>query len=197
MVKLIYSTIASLDGYVADEDGEFGWAAPDDEVHAFVNDLERRVGTHLYGRRMYEVMRYWETDEATRDQHPVELDYARIWRKAEKIVYSRTLRSVSSARTRIERDFDAAAIRREKAQASSDIGGGGPGLAARALEAELVDELRLFVVPIVVGGGKRSLPDHVRLELELLDERRFDSGMVYLHYRVVGGDEAHRTASRQ
>ena len=197
MVKLIYSTVASLDGYVADEDGEFGWAAPDDEVHAFVNDLERRVGTYLYGRRLYEVMRYWETDDATRGRPPVEQDYARIWRKAEKIVYSRTLRSVSSARTRIERDFDAAAIRREKAQASSDIGVGGPGLAARVLEAGLVDELGLFVVPIVVGGGKRSLPDHVRLELELLDERRFDSGIVYLHYRLVGGDDAHRAASRQ
>jgi dihydrofolate reductase len=197
MAKLIYSTIASLDGYVADEDGEFGWAAPDDEVHAFVNDLERRVGTYLYGRRLYEVMRYWETDDATRGRPPVELDYAQIWRKAEKIVYSGTLRSVSSARTRIERDFDAAAIRREKAQASSDIGVGGPGLAARALEAGLVDELRLFIVPIVVGGGKQSLPDHVRLELELLDERRFDGGIVYLHYRIVGGDQARQTTSEQ
>jgi dihydrofolate reductase len=192
MARLIYSTVASLDGYVADEDGEFGWGAPDEEVHAFVNDLERRVGTYLYGRKMYEVMRYWETDEATRGQHPVELDYAQIWRKAEKVVYSRTLHSVSSARTRIERDFDAAAIRREKEQAGSDISVGGPGLAARALEAGVVDELGLFVVPIVVGGGTRSLPDHVRLELELLDERRFDGGMVYLHYRIVGPDEADR-----
>ena len=192
MARLIYSTVASLDGYVADEDGEFGWGAPDEEVHAFVNDLERRVGTYLYGRKMYEVMRYWETDEATRGQHPVELDYAQIWRKAEKVVYSRTLRSVSSARTRIERDFDAAAIRREKEQAGSDISVGGPGLAVGALEAGVVGDLCLFVVPIVVGGGTRSLPDHVRLELELLDERRFDGGMVYLHYRIVGPDEANR-----
>ena len=184
MARLIYSAITSLDGYVADEDGEFGWAAPDEEVHAFINDLERGVGTYLYGRRMYEVMRYWDTDEATRGQRPVELDYARIWRKADKVVYSRTLQSVSSAKTRIERDFDAAAIRREKARAGSDISVGGPGLAARALKAGLMDELYLFLVPVVVGGGTKSLPDHVRLELELLDERRFDGGMVYLHYRT-------------
>jgi dihydrofolate reductase len=193
MVKVIYSTIASLDGYVADEDGEFGWAAPDEQVHAFINDLERGIGTYLYGRRMYEVMRYWETADVTSRRHPVTQDYAQIWRSADKIVYSRTLRSVSSARTRIERDFDAAAIRHEKARAVGDIGVGGPGLAARTLEAGLVDELRLFVVPILVGGGTRSLPDHVRLEVELLDERRFDGGMVYLHYRIVGRDEAHQS----
>ena len=197
MVKLIYSTIASLDGYVADEDGEFGWAAPDEQVHAFINDLERRVGTYLYGRRMYEVMRYWETADATSGQQSVARDYAQIWRSADKIVYSRTLRSVSSARTRIERDFDADTLRREKARAGRDIGVGGPGLAALALEAGLVDELRLFVAPILVGGGRRSLPDHVRLEVELLDERRFDGGMVYLHYRILGRDEAHQRASRQ
>jgi dihydrofolate reductase len=197
MVKLIYSTIISLDGYVADEDGEFGWAAPDEEVHAFINDLERQVGTYLYGRRMYEVMRYWETADATSGRSPVARDYAQIWRTAEKIVYSRTLRSASTARTRIERDFDAEALRREKAQAERDIGVGGPGLAARALETGLVDEVRLFVAPIMVGGGKQALPDHVRLELELLDERRFDGGMVYLHYRIVGRDEAHQTASGQ
>jgi dihydrofolate reductase len=184
MVKLIYSTIASLDGYVADEDGEFGWAAPDEQVHAFINELERGVGTYLYVRRMYEVMRYWETAYATSGPPAVARDYAQIWRSADKIVYSRTLRSVSSARTRIERDFDAAAIRREKARAGGDISVGGPGLAARAHEVGLVDELGLFVVPILVGGGTRSLPDHVRLELELLDERRFDSGIVYLHYLI-------------
>ena len=183
MVKVIYSTIASLDGFVADEDGEFGWAAP----------VFKHLLTYLYGRRMYEVMRYWETADATSGRPAVAQDYARIWRSADKIVYSRTLRSVSSARTRIERDFDAAAIRREKARAGGDIGVGGPGLAARALEAGLVDELGLFVVPILVGGGTRSLPDHVRLEVELLDERRFDGGMVYLHYRIVGSDEAHQT----
>jgi dihydrofolate reductase len=197
MAKLIYSTIASLDGYVADEDGDFGWAAPDDEVHAFINDLERQVGTHLYGRRMYEVMRYWETDDATSGRSPVARDYAQIWRTAEKIVYSRTLRSVSSARTRIERDFDAEALRREKAQARSDMSVGGPGLAAQALAAGLVDELYLFIVPIVVGGGTQSLPDHLRLEVDLLEERRFDGGMVYLHYRIAGRDEAHQRASRQ
>ena len=193
MIKVIYSTIASLDGYMADEDGEFGWAAPDEQVHAFINDLELGVGTFLYGRRMYEVMRYWETADATSGRTAVEQDYAQIWRSADKIVYSRTLRSVSSARTRIERVFDAAALRHEKARAGGDIGVGGPGLAVRVLEAGLVDELRLFVVPILVGGGKRSLPDHVRLEVELLDERRFDGGMVYLHYRIVGRDEAHQS----
>ena len=193
MVKLIYSTIASLDGYVADEEGGFEWAAPDEQAHAFINDLERRVGTYLYGRRMYEVMRYWETADAASDLPSVERDYAQIWRSADKIVYSRTLGSVSSARTRIERDFDVAALRREKARDGRDISVGGPGLAARALEAGLVDELGLFIVPIVVGGGTRSLPDHVRLEVDLLDERRFDGGMIYLHYRIVGRDEAHQT----
>jgi len=193
MIKVIYSTIASLDGYMADEDGEFGWAAPDEQVHAFINDLELGVGTFLYGRRMYEVMRYWETADATSGRTAVEQDYAQIWRSADKIVYSRTLRSVSSARTRIERVFDAAALRHEKARAGGDIGVGGPELAARVLEAGLVDELRLFVVPILVGGGTRSLPDHVRLEVELLDERRFDGGMVYLHYRIVARDEAHQS----
>ena len=193
MIKVIYSTIASLDGYMADEDGEFGWAAPDEQVHAFINDLELGVGTFLYGRRMYEVMRYWETADATSGRTAVEQDYAQIWRSADKIVYSRTLRSVSSARTRIERVFDAAALRHEKARAGGDIGVGGPELAARVLEAGLVDELRLFVVPILVGGGTRSLPDHMRLEVELLDERRFDGGMVYLHYRIVARDEAHQS----
>jgi dihydrofolate reductase len=197
VVKLIYATIASLDGYVADEDGEFGWAAPDEQVHAFINDFERGLGTYLYGRKLYEVMRYWETVDAASGRPTVEQDYAQIWQATEKIVYSRTLRSVSSARTRIERDFDAEAIRREKARAGSDIGVGGPGLATLALEAGLVDELRLFVVPIVVGGGTRSLPDHVRLELELLDERRFDGGMVYLHYRIMGRDESHQTTTRR
>src|SRR3712207_3411661 len=184
MAKLIYSAITSLDGYVADEDGNFDWAAPDEEVHAFVNDLERRVGTHLYGRRMYEVMRYWETADAVIDVSPLEQDYAQIWQAADKIVYSRTLEAVSSARTRIERDFDPEAVRRMKMQAEQDISMGGPELAAQAFRAGLVDECHLFVAPIVVGGGKRSLPDNVRLKLELLDEHRFDSGMVYLRYRT-------------
>src|SRR5215207_3441548 len=184
MAKLIYSAIASLDGYVADEEGNFDWAAPDEEVHTFVNDLERQVGTHLYGRRMYEVMRYWETAHAITDRQSVGQDYAKIWRSADKIVYSKTLHTVSSARTRIERDFDAEAVRRMKAQSRRNISVGGPGLAARALQAGLVDECHLFFTPIVVGGGKRSFPPNVRLELELLDERHFEGGVVYLRYRT-------------
>ena len=184
MAKLIYSAIASLDGYVADEDGNFGWAAPDEEVHTFVNDLERSVGTYLYGRRIYETMVYWETAHTTADQPPFMRDYAEIWRAADKIVYSKTLEAGSSARTRIERDFDPEAVRRMKASAGRDISVGGPDLAAQAIRAGLVDELHLFVTPIVVGGGNPSLPDGVRLGLELLDERRFGSGVVHLHYRV-------------
>jgi dihydrofolate reductase len=184
MARLIYAMLTSLDGYVADEDGNFDWAAPDEEVHAFVNDLEREVGTHLYGRRMYEVMSYWETAQADTDKPTVEQDYAQIWRSADKIVYSRTLEAASSARTRIERDFDAEVVLRMKAQARRDISVGGPELAAQALEAGLVDELYLFLTPIVVGSGKRSLPPDVRLELELLEERRFEGGVVYLHYRT-------------
>jgi dihydrofolate reductase len=180
MARLIYSSITSLDGYVADEQGNFDWSAPDEEVHAFVNDLERTVGTHLYGRRMYEVMAAWETLD---DQEPVMRDYAEIWRAAEKVVYSRTLEAVSSARTRIERDFDPEAVRRMKAAAERDIGIGGPDLAGQAIEAGLVDELHLFVSPIVVGAGNPSLPDGVRMELELLGERRFGNGVMHLHYR--------------
>jgi len=184
MAKLIYSAITSLDGYVADEDGNFEWAAPDEEVHTFVNDLQRPLGTYLYGRRMYEVMVYWERAHTLADQPPFMQDFAQIWRAGDKIVYSKTLDAVSSARTRIERDFDPEAVRRMKAAAGRDISVGGPDLAAQAIEAGLVDECHLFVAPIVVGGGKRSLPDHVRLKLELLDERRFASGVVHLHYRI-------------
>jgi dihydrofolate reductase len=183
MAKLIYSVITSLDGYVADESGNFDWAAPDEEVHRFVNELERPVGTYLYGRRMYEVMVYWETAHTLADQPPFVQDFAEIWQAADKIVYSRTLETVSSGRTRIEREFDPEAVGQLKTQASGDITAGGPELAARAIKAGLVDEYQLFVMPIVVGGGKRSLPDGVRLELELLDERRFGSGVVYLRYR--------------
>jgi dihydrofolate reductase len=184
MAKLIYSAITSLDGYVADEDGNFDWAAPDEEVHTFVNDLERPVGTYLYGRRMYEVMVYWETPDTLADQPPAEQDFAKIWQAADKIVYSKTLESVSSARTRIERDFDPAAVRQMKASAARDITVGGPDLAAQAIRAGLVDECHLFVVPVVVGGGTPSLPHHVRIQLELLDERRFANGVVHLHYRI-------------
>src|SRR5215207_4773099 len=167
MAKLIYSTIASLDGYVADTDGNFDWAAPDEEVHAFANDLARKVGTYLYGRRMYEVMRYWETAQAVTDQPPVMRDFAEIWKAADKIVYSKALETVSGEKTRIERSFDPEAVRQMKTQAERDISVGGPVLAAQALQAGLVDECHLFVTPIVVGGGKRSFPRNVRLELEL------------------------------
>jgi dihydrofolate reductase len=184
MAKLIYSVIASLDGYIADEDGNFDWAAPDEEVHDFVNDLERSVGTYLYGRRMYETMVYWETAHGVAEQPSFVQDYAEIWQAADKIVYSRTLEAVSSARTRIERDFDPEAVRQMKAAAERDISVGGPDLAAQAIKAGLVDECRLFLTPIVVGGGKQSLPDDVRLKLELLGERRFASGVVHLHYRT-------------
>jgi dihydrofolate reductase len=184
MAKLIYSAITSLDGYVADEDGNFDWAAPDEEVHSFVNDLERPVGTYLYGRRIYEVMVYWETAHTLADQPPFVQDFAEIWQGADKIVYSNTLETVSSARTRIERDFDPEAVRQLKASAERDISVGGPDLAAQAIEAGLVDEYHVFVSPIVLGSGKQSLPDNVRLKLELLDERRFGNGMVHLHYRT-------------
>jgi dihydrofolate reductase len=184
MAKLIYSAIQSLDGYVADEDGNFDWAAPDEEVHAFVNDLERPVGTYLYGRRMYEVMAPWETDPTLADQSPVMRDFAEIWQAADKTVYSKTLETVSTARTRIERDFDPEAVRQLKASAGHDLLVGGPDLAAQAFKAGLVDECQLFLAPMVVGGGKQSLPDHVRLKLDLLDERRFGNGFVYLHYRT-------------
>ncbi len=185
MAKLIYSSITSLDGYVADNDGNFDWAAPNEEVHAFVNDLERPVGTYLYGRRMYEVMLYWEAARALADQSSVAQDFAEIWRAADKIVYSKTLAAVSSARTRIERDFDPEAVRQMKAQADRDIGVGGPGLAVQAIRAGLVDEYHLFLTPVVVGGGNPSLPDNVRVELELLDEHRFGNGVVHLHYRTT------------
>jgi len=184
MAKLIYSAITSLDGYVADEEGNFDWAAPDEEVHSFVNDLERPVGTYLYGRRMYEVMAYWETAHTLADQRPVVEDFAEIWQAADKVVYSKTLETVSSARTRIERDFDPEAIRQLKASAGRDITVGGPDLAAQAIKAGLVDEYHLFLAPVVVGGGKQAFPNGVRAKLELLDERRFGNGVVHLHYRT-------------
>jgi dihydrofolate reductase len=185
LAKLIYSTITSLDGYVADEDGNFDWAAPDEEVHSFVNDLERHVGTYLYGRRIYEVMVYWETAHTFADQPSFVQDYAEIWQAADKIVYSKTLDTVSSTRTRLERDFDPDAVRELKASAERDISVGGPGLAAQAIKAGLVDEYHFFLAPIVVGGGRQSLPDDVRVKLELLNERRFGGGVVYLHYRTT------------
>jgi dihydrofolate reductase len=182
--KLIYSAISSLDGYVADDEGNFDWAEPDEEVHAFVNDLERPVGTYLLGRRTYEMMIGWETDPTLAEQSPLMRDFAEIWQAADKVVYSKTLEKVSTARTRIERAFDPEAVRRMKATSARDILVGGPELAAHTFEAGLVDECQLFLTPVVVGGGKRALPDNVRMKLELLDERRFGSGVVYLRYRT-------------
>jgi dihydrofolate reductase len=179
MGRLIYSAIASLDGYVADADGGFDWAAPDEEVHAFVNDQERGIGTYLYGRRMYEVMLPWDSMD---DEAPVIRDYAQIWRSADKVVYSRTLDQVRSARTRLQRDFDPPAVRRLVDEAGADVSIGGPTLAAHALRAGLVDELNLFVNPVVVGGGTSWLPDDVRLDLALLREHRFSGGVVHLRY---------------
>jgi dihydrofolate reductase len=183
VAKLIYSSIASLDGYVADQDGNFDWAEPDEEVHTFVNDLVRPVGTFLLGRRMYQVLVAWETMEIAEAPRFIG-DFAEIWRAADKVVYSKTLEAVSSTRTRIERDFDPDAIRQLKASGGRDLSVGGPGLAAHAIRSRLVDEFHLFVAPIVVGGGTRFLPDDVRQELDLLDERRFGSGMVFLRYRT-------------
>jgi dihydrofolate reductase len=184
LAKLIYSAISSLDGYVADEDGNFDWAAPGEEVHSFINDLERPVGTYLYGRRMYETMVFWETADTVADEPRAGHDFAEIWQAADKVVYSRTLEAVSSARTRLERAFDPEAVRHMKAAAGRDLSVGGSELAAQAISAGLVDEYHLFLTPVVVGGGTRSLPDNARLELELLDERRFGNGVVHLHYRT-------------
>lgn len=181
IARLIYSAITSLDGYVADADGNFDWAMPDEDVHTVVNDLERGIGTHLYGRRMYEVMVAWETDDMLEGQPSVIREYAGIWRAADKVVYSTTLEAPSSARTRIERTFDPDAVREMKA-AGRDLSVGGPHLAARALASGLVDEIHLFVSPVVVGGGTRALREGVCLPLHLLGERRFGNGVVHLHY---------------
>lgn len=183
MARLIYSAIMSLDGYTADEEGRFEWAAPDEEVHAFVNDLERPVGTYLFGRRMYETMRFWETVSTAADQSPVSLEFARIWQAADKIVYSTTLEAPATANTRIERDFDPDQIRKLKTAADRDLTVGGPHLAAQAIAAGLVDEYQLLIVPAVVGGGTRALPDQVHLNLTLAAERKFTSGTIYLCYR--------------
>ena len=180
MGGLIYAAIASLDGYVADEQGRWDWSVPTEEVHAAVNDVMRPAGTHLYGRRMYDVLVAWETID---DPAPVMRDYAQIWRSADKIVYSRTLDEVSSARTRIEREFDADAVRAMKAEGELVIGG--PELAGQAMQAGVLDELHLFLSPVVVGGGNPALPAGARLDLELLGERRFGNGVVHLRYRVL------------
>jgi dihydrofolate reductase len=184
MVKLIYAALASLDGYVADEDGNFDWAEPDEEVHTFVNDLQRPIGTMLLGRRMYDVLVAWETMETIDEPAQIQ-DFAEIWRASDKIVYSRTLETASSEKTRIERTFDPDAVRRMKQEAARDLSIGGPDLAAQAIEAGSVDEIQLFLTPIVVGGGTRALRNGVRVTLELLDERRFGNGTVYLRYRTT------------
>ena len=186
MAKLIYSAITSLDGYVADASGNFEWAAPDEEVHTYVNDLERPVGTYLYGRRMYQTMLFWETAHKLAGASPAARDYTQLWQAADKVVYSASLGSVSTARTRLERRFDAEAIRAMKAAAPRDLSVGGATLAASALAAGLVDELHLFLTPVLVGGGTPSLPEGVRRELELVDECRFRSGVVHVHYRGAG-----------
>jgi dihydrofolate reductase len=184
MADLIYAAIASLDGYVADEGGEFGWAAPDEEVHSYVNALERPIGTYLYGRRMYDIMVFWETEGDGDDEPAVMHEYTEIWRAADKIVFSRTLESPSSARTRIEREFDPVAVRALVDAAPSDMSLGGAELAGQALAAGVVDQVHLILVPVIVGGGTRALPGGVRLDLELVGEHRFASGFVHLHYRT-------------
>ena len=183
MAKLIYSGITSLDGYIADREGNFDWSAPDDEVHTFINEKERLVGTYLLGRRMYEVMVWWETLPLD-DEPPAIRDFAGIWKNADKVVYSTTLDAVSSTRTRIEREFDPAAVRHLKETADRDIAVAGPVLAAHAIRAGLVDEYSVYVTPMIVGGGKQFLPDDVRLGVELMDEHRFANGVVYLRYRT-------------
>ena len=184
MAKLIYAAITSLDGYIEDEEGRFDWAMPDAEVHAFANDLERPIGTHLYGRRMYETMAVWQTVGDEPGPPTAETDFAELWRALDKVVYSSTLDAVWTPRTRLEREFDPEAVRRMKEAADGDMSVSGPGLAESAFRAGLVDEVHLFVFPVVVGGGKPGLPRDVRLDLELLDERRFGNGVVHLHYRT-------------
>ncbi len=185
MARLIYSAITSLDLYLADAAGNFDWAAPSDEVHAYVNDLERPIGTYLYGRRMYDVMAYWAGAPTYGDPPSAGQDFAAIWQAADKIVYSRTLEETTTPRTRLERSFDVDAVQRLKDTAAQDISVGGADLAAQAIGAGLVDECHLFLTPVLLGGGRAALPDDVRVPLELVDERRFGDGVVHLHYRVT------------
>ena len=187
MAHLIYSAISSLDGYIEDGRGNFDWAAPDEEVHGFINNLERSAGTHLYGRRTYETLMVWETDPSLALESPLLRDFAEIWQAADKIVYSRTLPAVSTRRTKLERSFDPAAVQQLKETVEQDLLIGGPELAAHAFRAGLIDECHLFLVPIIVGGGKAALPDQVRLELELVEQRRFGCGVVFLRYRTRPG----------
>jgi dihydrofolate reductase len=188
MAKLIFSLITSVDGYIEDKDGDIRWGAPDDEVASFVNDLEQTVGTYLYGRRMYETMVFWETAQLDADDPPSVRDFKELWQAADKVVYSRSLEAVSSAKTRIERDFDPGVIQALKSSEERDISVSGANLAAQALKAGIVDECQLYVTPVVLGGGKPALPSDVRVDFELVDERRFRSGVVFLHYRTSRGD---------
>lgn len=184
MAHLIYGVISSLDGYIEDKDGNFDWAEPDEEAHQYINDLERSAGTYLYGRRLYETMMVWETDPNLAAGPPIYHDFAEIWQAADKIVYSRTLEHISTRKTRLERVFDPEAVRQLKAATGQDIIIGGSHLAASAFKADLIDEVHLFLAPVLVGGGKPALPSNIRLELELVEEYRFRSGMVYLRYQI-------------
>jgi dihydrofolate reductase len=187
MSELVYAAIQSLDGYVADERGEFGWAFPGEEVHAFVNELTRPLGTHLLGRRMYEGLEVWDRPDELPGTSAAVREFAAIWAGTDKMVYSRTLDSVSTKRTRLEREFDPEAVRALKESSERDLAIGGPGLASLAFEAELVDELQLVIAPAIVGGGTPSLPAGVRLDLELVEERSFENGMAFLRYRTLSG----------
>jgi dihydrofolate reductase len=184
LANLIYSAIGSLDGYVADEQGKFDWAAPDEEVHTFVNNLARPVGTFVLGRRMYDVLAYWDDPPALDQQPSVIQEFTEIWKSADKVVYSRTLEAAQTARTRIERDFDAEAVRQLKAESDRDLAVGGPDLAAQAIRAGLVDEYQLYLTPVLVGGGTRSLPRDLRIDLDLVEERWFRNGTVFLRLRA-------------
>lgn len=185
MARLIYIANVSLDGYIEDEEGSFAWSAPGEDFFAFITDLVRPVGTYLYGRRMYQTMAVWETDPALAGQSELMAEFADVWQAADKVVFSTTIDAVPTARTRLERSFDADSIRDTKAAATRDLTVGGPTLAAHAFAAGLVDECQLFVHPVAVGGGKPALPRHTRVALELLDERRFTGGVVYLRYRTL------------
>lgn len=185
MARLSYTAITSLDGYIEDAAGSFTWAMPDEEVHRFANDLDRFVGLHLYGRRHYETMVFWENPDNIEGGPEYILDYGRIWRDSDKVVFSRTLATASSERTRVEREFDPEAIRALKTESDVDLSVGGAELAGEALRAGLVDDVHLLLAPILVGGGKRALPVGMTQKLELVEVRSFASGFAYLHYRVT------------
>lgn len=184
MGTLVYAANISLDGFLEDETGAFDWSVPDEDVHAFWNEHERHIGTSLYGRRMYETMRVWERDDWLTDEPPVVREYAEIWRDADKVVYSSSLAEVTTARTRIERRFEPEAVRRLKETSDADLSIGGASIAAEAFRHGLVDECVLLMYPVLVGGGKPALPRGKRLDLELVDQRRFDNGVVHVRYAV-------------